>query len=382
MTKVYSRRERVAEALNHREPDRVPCDLTISPPAYGVLCEHLGIKYEPYWWDDCNHAFPSVECLEKLDVDVMHIPAYAFVPKGFSMELPEFRDQWGVLRKKVEDTPGSFMYINADVPLKDAETVEDVLNYAWPTVDDLFDPSKIEELAKQLYKDTDFALTLVTAGHVFEMPHFLMGFERYLIDLYENEEIACAAMDKMVEINKKLFTAVMKACGKYLTYVRTNGEDIGTQNGPLLAPDKYRELVKPRHAEEWANMKNEFHKYNSDGKIAMHTCGSIKAFLPDIIDAGADIINPIQPNARDMDTGELKRLFGAKVCFHGGIDSQGALVSGSVDDVRAEVKRRINDLAPGGGYIATPSHNIQFGVPPENIIAMYDAIHEFGVYKK
>jgi uroporphyrinogen decarboxylase len=128
-------------------------------------------------------------------------------------------------------------------------------------------------------------------------------------------------------------------------------------------------------------MKKEFHKYNSGGKVSMHTCGSIKAFMPDIIDAGADMINPVQPDIRDMDTGELKQLFGAKICFHGGINSQGVMVSGTIDDVRAEVKQRIHDLAPGGGYIASPSHNFQFGTPPENIVAMYDAIHEFGVYK-
>jgi uroporphyrinogen decarboxylase len=356
--------------------------MTISPAAYDALCGHLGIRYEPYWWDDCNHAFPSVECLEKLDIDVMHIPAYAFVPRDFDPALPEFRDQWGVLRRKVEDRPGSFMYISVDLPLPDAETAEDVLNFRWPTVDDLFDPSKIEDMAKQLYSDTDFALTLVTAGHVFEMPHFLMGMEKYLMDLYINEEVVCAILDKMVEINKELFAAVMRACGKYLTYVRTNGEDIGTQTGPLISPDMYKKLIKPRHSIEWHNMKTEFHKYNPDGKVAMHTCGSIMPFIPDIIEAGVDMINPVQPNAKGMDTACLNRLYGDRLCFHGGIDSQGALVSDSIDGVRAEVKRRIDDLSPGGGYIASPSHNFQFGTPPENIVAMYEAIHEYGIYLK
>jgi uroporphyrinogen decarboxylase len=285
-----------------------------------------------------------------------------------------------VLRRKVEDTPGSFMYISIDTPLAYAESADDILNYKWPLVSDLFDPSKIEHLAKDLYDNTDFALTLVTGGHVFEMPHFLMGFEKYLMALYEDEELVCAALDKMVEINESLYEAVFRACGKYLSYIRTNGEDIGTQSAPLISPAKYRELIKPRHAKEWENAKRAFRKYNPDGKISMHTCGAVKPFIPDIIEAGADILNPIQPNAWDMDTAELGRLFGDKICFHGGIDSQDVLNSGSPEDIRAEVKKRIEDLGRSGGYIASPSHNFQYGTPPENIVIMYEAIHEFGVY--
>ena len=169
MGKVYSRRERVETALNHREPDRVPCDLTIAPPAYMELCEYLHVPFEPYWWDDCNHAFASVEVLEKLDVDIMHFSANAFVPRDFSIERDEFRDQWGVLRKKIWDTDTDFMYINGDAPLAGIEDVADVYAYHWPEPEELYNPDLAVPLVKSLYRETDFALTCQVGGHLFEM---------------------------------------------------------------------------------------------------------------------------------------------------------------------------------------------------------------------
>lgn len=380
MAKTYSRRERVATALEHKEPDRVPCDLTISPPAYQKLCDHLGFKYEPYWWDDCNHAFPSAECLEKLNVDVCHFPAHCFVPPGFDKDAPEFRDQWRILRRKVEDAPGSFMYVSMDYPLADAESVDDIMDFNWPTPDELYDPDQAIDLVKNLYNNTDFALTGVFGGHLFEMPHFLMGMEKYFVYLYTEPEIVRAIIEKTMEIQMEVERRVLRDIGQYMTHIRLNGEDVGTQNGPLINPDFYADMIKPYHQKEWEFVKAEFHKYNPRGKLMIHTCGGVYDFIPHFIEAGCDILNPIQPNAKGMDTELIGRNYGDKLSFHGAIDSQDVLSTGSREAIFAEVKKRIRDLGPGGGYIASPSHNVQSNVPPENVVAMYEAIHEYGKY--
>ena len=178
----------------------------------------------------------------------------------------------------------------------------------------------------------------------------------------------------------KVETMVMDTIGEYLTYVRLNGEDVGTQNGPLINPAYYVQVVKPRHETEWSHVKKEFRKYNPQGKLSVHTCGGVYPFIPHFIDAGADILNPIQPSAAGMDTELIGREFGGRLCFHGGIDSVNVLALGNEQDVRNEVKKRIHDLGQGGGYLCAPSHNIQGGVPMENVIAMYEAIHEYGKY--
>jgi uroporphyrinogen decarboxylase len=378
--KTYTRRERVATALNHQEPDRCPCDLTVSPPAYDELCKFLGISYDPLWWDDFNHAFPSVECLEKLDVDVMHIPAYCFVARDFDMNADRVTTQWGLERMKIKDSPNSFMYEYAGHPLAGISSVEEVYAYPWPKAEDLYDPSKAEELVRHLYHETDFALTLVTGGWLFEMGQFLMGFENYLIALQSEPEIAQAIMDKTSEIQMQLETLVLQSIGKYLTYIRLNGEDMGTQNAPLINPAYYRQVVKPRHAREWNHVKQEFRKVNPDGKLCIHSCGSVYSLIPDMLEAGMEMLNPVQPNAAMMDTAVLGREFGDRLCFHGAIDSQRLLVSGTPEEIRQDVKQKIRDLGTGGGYICAPSHNLQYGVPGENVLALYDAIHEYGKY--
>lgn len=378
--RTYSRRERVETALNHREPDRVPCDMTIAPPAYMELCDYMDMKFEPYWWDDCNHAFPSVEMLEKLDIDVMHFSANCFVPKNFRIDQNEFRDQWGVLRKKIWDTETDFMYINGDAPLKGITSVDDVYSYHWPKPEELYDPEVAVPLVRSLYEETDFALTCQFGGHLFEMGQFLLGFQDYLEYLYMEPEIVDAIMEKTMEIQMQVETSVMNTIGKYLTYVRLCGEDVGTQNGPLISPSYYAENVKPKHAREWNHVKSEFHKVNPQGKLSIHTCGGVYPFIPHFIEAGADMLNPIQPTAATMDTEKIGCEFGDKLCFHGGVDSVMVLNQGTVEEVRAEVKKRIHDLGQGGGYICAPSHNIQGGVPMRNVIAMYEAIHEFGKY--
>lgn len=375
----YTRRERVAEALNHREPDRVPCDITIEPTSYQALCDYLGEKYEPRWWDDWNHAYPSAAVLEKLDVDVYHVPLKA-APKEFDVDKTEFKDAWGITKKKVINPDGSFMYNLMDNPLKDAECVADIESYPWPDPEEIVDVSGLSAEVKYLYDNTDFALMATFGGNVFERAHYLRGMTNFLEDLIIEPEIAQALMKKVLEIQMQVDKNVLRAAGKYLTYMRFNGEDVGTQTGQLISTDLYLREVRPNLEMEWKTAGKIFREENPGAKICMHSCGAVFDLIGIFHEMGADIVNPIQPRAKGMDTAKIKEVYGREVCFHGAVDTQEVLNKGTVEDVRAEVRRRIRDLAPGGGYICAPSHNVQAGMPVENVIAMYEAIHEFGTY--
>jgi uroporphyrinogen decarboxylase len=380
MARIYTRRERVETALNHREPDKCPADITIEPSAYDELCKYLGCKFEPYYWDDWNHAYPSVEVLEKLNVDVCHVDIHNS-PKGFDLEVTEYKDAWGVKRRKVFGEGGGFSYQFADYPLENAETVEDIVNYNhWPKAEELIDISHLEEEVKYLYNNTDFALMATFGGNIFERPHYLRSMQNFFIDLMSDEEFSKALIGKVLEIQKQVDELIIKTIGKYLTYMRLHGEDLGSQSGQLISLGTFNNVVRPFMQDEWNWIKALNKKYGPQCKLAVHSCGAVFNFVPTFIEMGADILNPVQPNAKGMDTKLLKESYGDKICFHGAINTQGVLASGTVADVRNEVRTRIRDLAPGGGYICAPSHNIQYGMSAENILAMYEAIQEFGKY--
>jgi uroporphyrinogen decarboxylase len=371
-------RQRVEIALDHREPDRVPLDLTIVARPYKELIEYLNIS-DDYWWDDWAHVFPTPEVLEKLNVDVFHIPYGITVPEMWDKHCEFFKDEWGYTKQRIDDGKGGFLYQMIDHPLAGAQSVDDIMDYDWPDMDE---PrvEGLEEYVRRLYNETDFALTLTFGGNIFELSHYLRGMENFFIDLIANPEMACAVMDKILEIRLHRDKQVLQAVGKYLTYFRFQGEDLGSQRSPLISPDTFRELVKPRLQTEWRAAKAEYLIHNPKGKISVHSCGAVFDFMEDFIEMGADMLNPVQPNAVGMDTELIKKTFGERLCFHGAVNTQDALSNGTVLDIVQEVKTRIEHLAPGGGYILSPSHNIQSGVAPEKIIAMYAAAVEFGRY--
>jgi uroporphyrinogen decarboxylase len=217
-------------------------------------------------------------------------------------------------------------------------------------------------------------------GNIFERPHYLRGMDNFFMDLMINPDIAVALMDKVLEIEMDVDRLIYNEIGEFLSYTRFRGEDMGTQNNLLISSKVFRDLIKPRLQKEWRAAKALFTSKNPKGKIAVHSCGAIYSIIPDFIEMGADILNPVQSNAQGMDTALINKSFGDRLSFHGSVDSQDVLNNGSVDDVIKETKTRLKDLAPGGGFIIAPSHNIQHSVSVEKIIAMYETIHEFGKY--
>jgi uroporphyrinogen decarboxylase len=187
-------------------------------------------------------------------------------------------------------------------------------------------------------------------------------------------------MDRVCDVAVGTMEAGMDAVGDLVDIVRLSGEDLGTQLGPMISPKLFDQLVRPRFERLWGAAKDGLAKKNPNGKLMLHSCGDIRPFIPTWIEMGLDVLDPIQPRAAEMDPLQLKQDFGSQLVFHGGIDIQQVLPFGSRDEVMQEVRRYMESLGPGGGYIVAPAHNVQSDVPPENLVAMRDAIDAFGRY--
>jgi uroporphyrinogen decarboxylase len=234
---------------------------------------------------------------------------------------------------------------------------------------------QLAKKARELYKNTDYLLVGQFAGRMFQASQFLRGWDQFLMDLVVEPKLARALMEKLTEANLKRFEHWSSTIGPYVQVVVFE-DDLGMQDRPLLSPDLYRTLVKPYHQKLYAFAKDHF-----DGHLMLHTDGFVYPFIPDFIDMGIDILNPIQISAFGIDTKELKREYGQDIVFWGaGCESQNILPFGTPEEVKQDVKRRIHDLAPGGGFVFSSVHNIQTEVPPENIVALFEAAQEFGVY--
>ena len=372
-------RERVLAAAEHEEPDRVPIDLGstvtgIHKRAYENLKKRLGFESETVLYDMMQQlALVDESVLRRFDIDTRHIRSSPLA-KGPKKRLPDgsYIDSWGVKRVKV----GYYYDMPSDGhPLRNA-SIDDVDEYPWP------DPHEnaqktieyMEKRVKYLHEETDYAVVYSSSGSFFEKSWYLTGFQRFFTGLIKDPSFVCRVMDKVVDYGVKFENEVLPVIGDYIDIVRIS-DDLAMQNGPLLSLEMYREYVKPRQRKVFQLVKSK-----TDAKIFYHCCGSASYFLDDLAEIGVDIINPVQGSAKNMDAKMLKEEFGDKLCFWGAIDTQRVLPYGTTKDVEEEVKRRIRDLAPNGGYVLCAVHNIQPGVPPENIVAMYDAAKKWGIY--
>ncbi len=287
-------------------------------------------------------------------------------------------DEWGVGRRLISQPGGGSLLEAVYHPLADSTRVEELQKYPWP---DPSAPGRSDGLAaeaKRLYEDTELALVGRVGGPIVETALYLMGFERWLMCCMQTPEFAGALLDKITDIQIALDQIGLEAAGQYLQIFKVSGEDLGMQSGPLYSPRLFRTLLLPRLRRRWQAARECLNRVNPSVQLMLHSCGSIRPFIADLIQAGIQVLDPIQPRAAGMDSAELKQAFGEQLTFHGGVDEQYVLPFGSEEEVAAEVRLRIQALGSGGGYILAPSHTLQADTPPRNIVAMCKAVQEYG----
>lgn len=386
MPAVLTSRERVVQALNHQIPDRVPIDLGgfqtgIHKDAYRGLIDHLGYPEEIVILDPVQQIVkPSERVLERFGVDTRYVCAHA--PEGWNGRIVprvrqgrvwnDLRDEFGVVWSNPEDEP-NYMDISHH-PLAGA-TIADLAEYPFPDGKDASRFTGVREEARRLRRETPYAIGTGISGVVYEICWYLRGLENWFEDLLERPAFCEALLDRVLAYWLDFETGFMKAVGDIVDVVMI-GDDLAGQDGPLFSPALYRRLIQPRQAALVRRLRSL-----TRAKIWYHTCGDCSAFLPDLISNGIEVLNPVQIGLRGMDPRALKARFGRDLSFWGGgIDAQHILPFASPAIVRDHVRANLAAFMPGGGYVFNNVHNIQKGVPPENIVALFDAAREFGAY--
>ncbi len=387
MKETMTSRERVWKALNHNIPDRVPIDLGgfqtgIHKKAYAELLAHLDISDEITILDPVQQlAKPCEEVLQRFNVDIRYICAHS--PDSFKSGIEQnirdgklwhdLKDEFGVIWSMPDDQQ---LYMDiSHHPLADAG-VKDIEDYPFPDGSDSTRFTGVRQQALEMREETPYAISTGIGGVVYEICWYMRGLERWFMDMLENIDFCEALLDQTLKFWIDYYTGFMAEVGDIIDIVMV-GDDLAGQYGPLFSPDFYRKVVKPRHKKLIQHIKSL-----TSAKIWYHTCGGCVEYIPDLIDNGIDILNPVQISAAKMDPQSLKNTFGKDIVFWGGgIDSQHILPFARPDEIREHVRKNIEIFKSGGGYVFNSVHNIQAGVPPENIVAMYDAAYEFGFYK-
>jgi len=379
-------RERVLKAINHEKPDRVPLDLGgnqtgIHKKAYLALIDHLGIQDEVSIMDAVQQlARPCEAVLERLHVDTRYIAAGVasdwkgdvVVNERDGRIWHDLTDEFGVTWSMLDDQQ---LYMDlSHHPLADA-SIDDVRGYPFPKGDDPGRFEGLRERALSTRNETSYALVSGISGVVYETCWYMRGLEQWFCDLLTQPDFCEALLDQTLKYWMDWFRLFLDEVGDLVDVIMI-GDDIAGQKGPLFNPELYRRIVKPRH-----RRLAQYIRSRTAAKIWYHTCGSCVQYIPELIDNGIDILNPVQISADNMDPVQLKRDFGSKVVFWGGgIDSQHVLPVASPDEVARHVRTNMETFMPGGGYVFNNVHNIQADVPPEKVLAMYDAAYQFGFY--
>jgi len=410
-------RERVRAAVNHQEPDRVPIDLggmrstNIMARAYSRLTDYLGLaNSENFVYDvvQCL-AQPEDEILDRFDIDVVDLGrAFLTQPgerKAFALKdgtpvtipawieamlEPDGEGGWlirGDEGQVIAVSPAHQDFFTQTYwPLADGVTDEKLMDLPhhmsqgmWakvacaphhqPMTDEWL--AEVACVARELREKTDFAIMVAFGGNLNENAQFLRNIDGFLMDLVADPQNAHKLLDRLTEIHLESLERFLGAVGPYIDIIQM-GDDLGMQTGPQFSPKMYREFFLPRHKEIYHAVK----KY-SDAFVFMHNCGGIYELIPMLIEAGVDILNPVQTSARNMEPERLKREFGKDLCFWGGgCETQSTLIYGTPEEVAEEVRQRLEVFSPGGGYVFNQVHNILSDVPPENVVAMLDAAHQ------
>jgi uroporphyrinogen decarboxylase len=379
-------RQRVLKALNHQIPDRVPIDLGgfqtgIHKKAYIELLDYLGIDDALTIMDPVQQlAKPCEELLERFHVDIRYVCAHG--PDSFKGGIEQnirdgrlwhdLKDEFGVVWSMPDDQQ---LYMDiSHHPLADA-TVEEIADYPFPDGGDPTRFTGVREKALELRNETPYAISTGISGVVYEICWYMRGLERWFIDMIENPVFCEALLDKTLKFWLDYFDGFLAEVGDLVDVVMI-GDDLTGQSGPLFSPDFYRKVVKPKQKRLVQHIKSL-----TKAKIWYHTCGCCYKYIPELIDNGIDILNPVQIGLPNMEPERLKGEFGKQLVFWGGgIDAQHVLPFAKPEEIRNSVKANLEIFKSGGGYVFNNVHNIQVGVPPENIVALYDAAYEFGFY--
>lgn len=371
MAAEMTSRERVLAALDHREVDRIPIDLggthnsTMCTGAYENFKQYLGVEAPTV---ELGKAFEIVRMdeavLRRLPVDTR---SFFINPPARSrtrwLDDRTFVDEWGVTYRRPENWP---QYDIIAHPLAEA-TLDDLERYDWPDVEDEGRYAGLRDEARNLHENTSYAVTTSTMDTtIFDKSWILRGMEQFLVDMLLNPEFALALMSKVAELQFRRHERFLQEVGPYIDVIMIS-DDMGVQNGTLIKPALYREMVKPFHVRYLKLIKSL-----TNARVLMHACGSIVDLVEDYIEIGVDALNPMQVQAAGMSPDSLKAQFGGRMAWWGGIDTQHLLPNGRPADVRQAVRETLDIMRLDGDYVLGAVHNIQDDVPPENVWAMLD----------
>lgn len=399
-------RERILAALEHRQTDRVPIDFSghrssgIAALAYPKLRKCLGLPAKPIRVYDVIQQLAVVDedVLVRFGVDTIELGrGFAIDDNSWSQwTLPDRTDcfvpawtkierekgRW-IIRSKTGQVlahmPDGTLYFEQTYwPLLEgnsSDAVDKALGECmWTSVAGPPGPVSFEQLtegAKALRKKTNRAIVGLFGGNLFEMGQFFYRADNYMMMLAAEPKRTHEFLDKLVDMHLSNLEKFLGAVGDYIDIILF-GDDLGMQTGPMMSPQMYREFFKPRHKVLWNRAKEL-----ADVKVMLHCCGGVYELLADLIEAGLDAINPVQISCAGMDAGRLKAEFGKDLTFWGGgCDTREILPNGTPRQVAEHVKEQVRTLSPGGGFVFQQVHNILANVPPENVVAMFDAVND------
>lgn len=397
----YTSRERVLKAIQHEEADRVPIDLGgmastgIMAIAYAHLKEYLGLAGGKTRVFDLGQQLAEVEpeVLERFNVDVISLENSLGeeqpgswkpwkLPNGAPCQIPATADirpdekgggwlLWedGIPRRRMSDS--SLYFTRIFHPLAELKDPDELGQMPLPVLTDE-KLSYLQRRAEFLFNNTDFAIMAGFGGSIHENGQKLRGWGQFMLDLAIGGAFAEDLIGGIVEHQLANLELYLEAVGDYVQIIQF-GDDLGMQDSSQISRQMYQQYIKPGHAELYQYVHN-----NSDCAVFLHSCGSIYSLIPDLIEAGVDILNPVQTSAKDMEPSKLKAEFGDQITFWGGgCDTQHVLPNATPDEIREHVAERIRIFAPGGGFVFNQVHNIQADIPPEKIVAMFDSALEF-----
>ncbi|PKN97287.1 MAG: hypothetical protein CVU42_16620 [Chloroflexi bacterium HGW-Chloroflexi-4] len=378
-------RERVQAVLNHETPDRVPIIMGVSNATgikirpYRGLLKLLNLEVQEkyiYDWPELGTALPDERVMQRLHSDVRGVldrfPLEVYQRNQSRPEHSPFFDDWG--GGQMEIAPEE--WFPGIAPIPDATTLDVLENYSWPNMDDPYRVAHVRAQAKALHESNQYAIMATPwLMFPFERAFEMQGMEKFLMNLAVEPDFAQELLNKNNQLCMQLMSHFLDECGDLIDIIKI-GDDLGTQESLMISPRMYRRMLKPLHAEMIAMIKQK-----TKAKVFFHTDGDVFDLIEDFIEIGVDVLNPIQTSAGKMsDLEGLKQRYNKRIIFCGAIDTQKILPYGTPDQVRQEVKRVINILGKDGGYMLATVHTVMNEVPPENILAMVDAVEEFGKY--